>query len=842
MPLFERLTGRSLRHGIVPLRLERLEDRTLLSVSATLSGGNLVVNGDANALNHIFLTLDSSTNQIVVSDGGQVSERFASPGVAAITVNANGFSNYVQVDKAILQTATLNGGPGNNVLIAGGGPTTLVSGTGTNRLVGGNGADIFNAQQGDNTIEDGNGTSTVNLSPKATTVNTGILGNLTPQAGNPLVNRTGRNIILGFQDRTTVTGAVPPLDHNLQAALTPPNLSSTLGIPPSPSLTLQAAQVGQLLSRAAAASSYNNAIIAIVDRSGRLLGVRVEGGVSTAITGNTEKLVFAIDGAIAEARTAAFFSSDQAPLTSRTIQFISQSTNTQREVESDPSILDINSTIAGPGKVSPITVGGNFPPGVNFTPVVDLFDIEETNRDTTNHLLYDANGNVIGTQALPQRFNVNTADIPSSILTAGDTLAPPDSYGFISGLEPNAQPRGIGTLPGGIPLFENGILVGGIGVFFPGTTGFADEENSALSTNYNPNKPDLSMVAEYMAFAAAGGSSTAGFSIGSVGGVAPLAGFDLPSGRIDLAGITLPIYGPDGTSGTQELVSFGQSLGTGDPNSGTNMAVNTMGQTLADGTLVPEGWLVTPHAGTTLSADQVQQIISQGVQQALQTRAQIRLPLNTNVKMVFSVADPNTGEILGLFRMPDSTVFSIDVAVAKSRNVSYYADPNQLQAVDQTPGVAPGVAFESRTFRFLAEPLFPEGINGSPPGPFSILNVPGTNTVTGLNTVAPLPKSAYFDNVMGHNDFFPQTNFHSPFNPLNQDGIVFFPGGVPLYASGKLVGGVGISGDGVDEDDVVTAGAATGFLPPSNILTADQVFVNGIRLPYTEFNRNPTNL
>ena len=48
---------------------------------------------------------------------------------------------------------------------------------------------------------------------------------------------------------------------------------------------------------------------------GAPLGVRVEGNVSPAITGNTEKLVFAIDGALAEARTAAFFANDQAPLT-----------------------------------------------------------------------------------------------------------------------------------------------------------------------------------------------------------------------------------------------------------------------------------------------------------------------------------------------------------------------------------------------------------------------------------------------------------------------------------------------------------------------------------------------
>src|SRR4051812_37349062 len=40
--------------------------------------------------------------------------------------------------------------------------------------------------------------------------------------------------------------------------------------------TLTAAEVGQLLRRAAAASASNDAIIAVVDRGGNVLGVRVE--------------------------------------------------------------------------------------------------------------------------------------------------------------------------------------------------------------------------------------------------------------------------------------------------------------------------------------------------------------------------------------------------------------------------------------------------------------------------------------------------------------------------------------------------------------------------------------
>jgi uncharacterized protein GlcG (DUF336 family) len=868
MPLLGRSSGRTtVRQRLVPLFVEALEDRCLLSLSASLnSAGLLVVNGEVNALNDIFLTLNTAANQIVVSDGSQVSATFDSNNVSAITINANGFSNYVQIANLITQQATINGGPGNNYLIAGGGDTTLVSGTGTNRLVGGSGDDTFDATQGDNTIEDGNGLSTVTLAPRASQVNTGNLGNLQPQAGNPIVDSTGSNIVLGFKDRETVTGLDPTLDHDLRGATTPPNLSNTLGIPPSPDVTITSAQVGTILDRAAAATSYDNAIVAITDRNGDVLGVRVEGGVSSQITQNAQNLVFAIDGAIAEARTGAFFANDTAPLTSRTIEFISQTTITQREVESNPSITDPNSTVAGPGIVGPIGIGGEFPPGIQDTALVDLFNIEETNRDSTEKPIYNSSGDVIGFTALGQRFNINPADIPSYQTLLPDLegvdnqiLATPNSYGAISGLEPDAQPRGLGTLPGGIPLLENGVVVGGIGVFFPGTTGYADAENSALSANYNPNEIDLSDVAEYIAFAAGGGGLN--FPIGTLGGVPLPTGFGLPNGvpanPVSLAGISLPLVGAPGANGPQEVVQFGQTLGIGNPNSsaatpfnstGTpNMPVNLAGDALLNGMPAPEGWLVLPHAGTTLSADQVQQIIVQAVQQAEDTRAQIRLGsvnglFDSTTRMVIAVTDPETGDVLGLFRMPDSTIFSIDVAVAKARNVSYYADPSQLQAVDETPGVAPGVAFSSRTFRYLVSPFFPEGDTSAPPGPFSILNVPGTNPTTGMNTGAPVPASDYFDNVMGHNNFFPGTNFHDPFNPLNQNGVVFFPGAVPLYTDNKLAGGIGVSGDGVDEDDVVTAGGAVGFGPPSNVLTADQVFVDGVRLPYQLFDRNPTNI
>jgi hypothetical protein len=53
-----------------------------------------------------------------------------------------------------------------------------------------------------------------------------------------------------------------------------------------------------------------------------------------------------------------------------------------------------------------------------------------------------------------------------------------------------------------------------------------------------------------------------------------------------------------------------------------------------------------------------------------------------------------------------------------------------------------------------------------------------------------------------------------------------------------LIGGFGVSGDGVDQDDVTTVAGQSGFVTPFQ-LRIDQVLFNGVRIPYQKFNRNP---
>lgn len=639
-----------------------------------------------------------------------------------------------------------------------------------------------------------------------------------------------------------------------------------------PGAQLTASEVANILSRASTATQSEDAIIAIVDRNGRILGVRVEANVLATIT-DPATLVFAIDGAVAKARTAAFFSSDSAALTTRTIQYISQSTVTQREVESNPNVDNTSqatadaSTVRGPGFVAPIGLGGHFPPGVAHTPPVDLFAIEHTNRDSIIapgadgvkgtaddfelRTSLDGMGRQIG------RFNIDPAFVP-----AGQGLFAPESYGTAqnSGILPDATSRGIATLPGGIPLYRDtnldgtgDHLIGGVGVFFPGVDGYATHEQGFVAGVGQSQEQRVQnsrlLEAEFIALVAAGGSITAQ-SAGIPGAsVANAERLDVPLTRIDLVGITLPAVGNvPGRLGVEQLLQFGSLIAGGSDSGADQPLVGAVDGMHRDGEVIPEGWLVMPHSSAVdnITASAVQTIIERAIIAASETRAAIR-PLGSTTNMVFCITD-TSGEILGLFRMPDATVFSIDVAVAKARNVAYYSDAADLQPVDTV--VTPGVAFTNRTFRFLAEPRFPSGVDGTNPPPFSILNDPGINPATAENVGAPTAAGG-FDSVLGNDAFRVMTNFRDPGDATvvaaggaaqptaNQNGIVFFPGSTPLYVGGTLVGGFGVSGDGVDQDDVVTYNGAFNFLPNGVAVRADQVIFNDVRLPYQKFNRNP---
>ena len=357
--------------------------------------------------------------------------------------------------------------------------------------------------------------------------------------------------------------------------------------------------------------------------------------------------------------------------------------------------------------------------------------------------------------------------------------------------------------PGGIPIYRGGKVIGGVGI-----AGVSPE------------------LAEYAAtLAAAGAGRGLDFS-------EPL-GFP---GAVFIEGIRLPFFG-----GCTNIPCIRAALKQAPPGASSGR--------LSDGRFVvpprggqqaPENYLLGPRASRTgsLSVDEVRRIIDQSVAVALRTRAAIRLPLNQPTRMAMSVSD-ETGDILAVYRMPDSTFFSVDVALTKARNAFYFSTREGYDVLrhyvltnryaryewEPRPPAGLGWAVTARSLNFGGQPLFPPGIDHEvtpTPGPwFDLYAYDAANPCT----EGPGPSR-------GENRNF-----------FKQSGIVWFAGSVPLYKDGRLVGGLGVSGDGVEQDDYVSQLGSEGFHPPDALRVDNSVIIDAegreARVPYVKFPRHP---
>lgn len=188
------------------------------------------------------------------------------------------------------------------------------------------------------------------------------------------------------------------------------------------------------------------------------------------------------------------------------------------------------------------------------------------------------------------------------------------------------------------------------------------------------------------------------------------------------------------------------------------------------------------------------------------------------------------------------------------------------------------VAISNRAVGNLHRPFYPDGVEGTPEGPLSKARNDWSIFSVGLqldlvynaiiNHVAFVALPPVIDTgagvilnindapttCVGNTGFNPGALFQTPV-PVRAiaNGIQIFPGSVPIYRGDLLVGGFGVSGDGVDQDDMVAflgthnAGRAlgTGIGNAPRAIRSDRIepigAPNGERLRYVNCPQAPFN-
>jgi uncharacterized protein (TIGR03437 family) len=391
-------------------------------------------------------------------------------------------------------------------------------------------------------------------------------------------------------------------------------------------------------------------------------------------------------------------------------------------------------------------------------------------------------------------------------------------------------PFGLSGDPGGVPLYKGRAAAGGVGV----------EVDGFYSIDIDPSDNDQS-VEEIIAVAA-----TQGFE----------APDDIRGDKILVDGVQLPFVNAPQTG--VQAAPYNSLPGTallapqGTPSS-LFMPLTLGGiPGRVDSRYFPFRDSSSTSANKLTAAD-VNRILTQAAQQAYRTRAAIRRPLNSPAEVNISVVD-TSGAVLGLFSTLDAPIFGFDVCVQKARTSAMLSNASagaQLRSLG--PDIAKfadaaaadgirldgSIAFSDRAGGFLSRPFLPDGINGAPNGPFSKPINAWSPFNDGLQIA--LIKRTLEGILSG------TVNLHTgcvqgfpgqAFMPNIANGIQIFAGSVPLYKNGVLVGAIGISGDGIDQDDIIASSGSVGYEAPPAI-RADQFFVRGVRMPFVKFPRHP---
>jgi uncharacterized protein GlcG (DUF336 family) len=598
---------------------------------------------------------------------------------------------------------------------------------------------------------------------------------------------------------------------------TPP--TSVYNVPGQESLSV--ADVQTIISHAVAEATAQGkpAAISVVDRVGNVLAVYVMAGAPANATirhaptpSNDTDLegltVPAAGAAIAKAITGAYLSSGGNAFTTRTASEIVQQF---------------------------------FPPTANITPGLE-------------------GGPLFGVQF----SQLPCSDLSQRFAAAGGPTA------FIG---PKRSPLGLAADPGGFPLYKNGVLVGGVGVMADGDYGLDPDvsnvdndidENIALAATTGYAAPS-SITADKVLLDGtslrysdattstlkSNPSNAPAFSTAAgVGSVVAVNGYS--AGSI-IAG---QVYGTEASgirhASTAEFNNLDAFILTN--GLGANRYPATAGSDAAD-------------VGTALSTTEVSAVLEEAFKIMSRTRAAIRQPLDSRAQVSVSVVDTR-GKILGLVRAPDAPIFGIDVSLQKARTAAFFSGPKAANDLNNDPdgdvrtfipaarsflndstAFTGATAYSSRAVGNLARPFFPDGQYNNPNGPFSRPIAKWSPFSTGLQSnivLSNLGQHLLFVTGASATDT-PQrcTNIPdaAPGQNRLQNGIQIFSGGVPIYRGNQLVGAVGTSGDGIDQDDMTSfLGLFNGGARVSSIgeaptgIRSDQIVIqilgNSVRLRY----------
>ena len=397
------------------------------------------------------------------------------------------------------------------------------------------------------------------------------------------------------------------------------------------------------------------------------------------------------------------------------------------------------------------------------------------------------------------------------------------------------SPLGLSADPGGIPLYKNGLEVGGLGI----------EGDGKYVLDADPADDDVP-VEELVAVAASRGFEAPAAITGDkiiVNGIRfPYVNATMP------AAVTVPSFGS--LRGTLDTCA-GLAPAAVRGNQPSKFTVMTIDSSAPAGRV--DNRFFPFIGGSVLSKSDVTTIIVQAARQAFITRAAIRQPENSAAEVNITVCDVD-GKILGIFSTIDAPIFGFDVSAQKARTAAFFSNSiagarlrsagfgNYVDAGSNDGLKMDGsVAFTDRANGFLSRPFYPDGINDTENGPFA--KPFGQWSVFNVGLQLDLVLDEYFGNVLrglGGNAAALTNALTAPCPsiPNIANGIQIFPGSVPLFKNGRLAGAIGVSGDGVDQDDLISAMGSAGFEAPLEI-RSDRLFVRGIRLPYVKFPRHP---